>query len=198
MRHSVVTMYIGKDVGRGFFFTFTKDTVRRKAWTIFSKREAFVPTKNHRLCSDRFTRDQIQRDPAQLEPYGYDGARIRLKPDAVPDVPLQIKSENKVVLPPRPRGAYMKTVSNFLVYNVILFCCFMLLFMGNGPLVCRSFTKLCSSLYIELTFLFYSYTRYNDRILISDKITRSYLISFAKSGWHIKGRIVGVEAEDKP
>ena len=111
------------------FFTFPKDTVRRKAWTIFCKREAFVPTKNHRLCSDHFTRDQIQRDPAQLEEYGYNGARIRLKPDAVPDVPLQISSENEdVVLPPRPRGAFMKRqkadVSNLLVYFVVL-CCYL-------------------------------------------------------------------------
>ena len=43
-----------------------------------------------------------------------------------------------------------------------------------------SFTKLCS-LYIEFTFFFYSYTRYNDRMLIPDKATRSYLRSFAKS-----------------
>ena len=80
------------------FFTFPKDTVRRKAWPFFGKREAFVPTKNHRLCSDQFTRDQIQRDPAELEQYGYDGARIRLKPDAVPGVPLHINSENEDVV----------------------------------------------------------------------------------------------------
>lgn len=31
------------------------------------------------------------------------------------------------------------------------------------------------------TICFYSYTRYNDRMLIPDKATRSYLRSFAKS-----------------
>ena len=80
------------------FFTFPKDTVRRKAWPFFGKHEAFVPTKNHRLYSDQFTRDQIQRDPAQLEQYGYDGVRICLKPDAVPGVPLHINSENEDVV----------------------------------------------------------------------------------------------------
>ena len=38
------------------FLAFSKDTVRMKAWTIFCKRRTFVPTKNHRLCSDHFTR----------------------------------------------------------------------------------------------------------------------------------------------
>ena len=72
------------------FLAFSKDTVRRKAWTIFCKRRTFVPMKNHHLCSDHFTRDKNQRDPAQLEQYGYDMVRIGLKPDAVPDVPLHI------------------------------------------------------------------------------------------------------------
>ena len=44
---------------------------------------------NHRLCSDHFTKDQIQRYPVQLEQYGYG-----LNPGAAPDVPLHIKREN--------------------------------------------------------------------------------------------------------
>ena len=123
--------YILHRKGCGKTFTFTKDTVRRKAWTMFSKSEAFVPTMNFRLCSDSF-KGPDSTGSCQLEPYGYDGARIRLKPDAVPDVPLHIKSENKVVLPRRPRGAYIKRqktdVSNLLIYNVILFC-----FYGKWP-----------------------------------------------------------------
>ena len=39
------------------FLAFSKDTVRRKAWTIFCKRRTFVPTKNHHLCSVHFTRE---------------------------------------------------------------------------------------------------------------------------------------------
>ena len=50
--------------------------MRRGAWPFFGKREAFVPT----------------------EQYGYDGASIRLKPDAVPGVPLHINSENEDVV----------------------------------------------------------------------------------------------------
>ena len=80
------------------FFHIPKGYSAEKSMAIFGKREAFVPTKNHRLCSDQFTRDQIQRDPAQLEQYGYDGVRIRLKPDAVPGVPLHINSENEDVV----------------------------------------------------------------------------------------------------
>ena len=45
-----------KGCGRSFL-EFIKDTVRRKAWTIFCKRKTFVLTKNHRLCSDHFTRE---------------------------------------------------------------------------------------------------------------------------------------------
>ena len=47
----------GKSFGWFFFVAFSKDTVRKKGWTIFCKRRAFVPTKNHLLCSDHFTRD---------------------------------------------------------------------------------------------------------------------------------------------
>ena len=48
-------------------------------------------------------------NPVQLEQYGYDVARIGLKPDAVPDVPLHINRQKEdVVLPPRPREACVK------------------------------------------------------------------------------------------
>lgn len=95
------------------FFNFPKDARRRKIWTIFCKRESFVPTTNHRLCSDHFTKNQLQRDPAHLERLGYEGARTRLKVDAVPDVPLPIHAKEnngavQLVLPAKPRGAYAK------------------------------------------------------------------------------------------
>jgi hypothetical protein len=79
------------------FFTFPKDNTRRKQWIFYCKREGFVPTKHHRLCSDHFTKSQIQRDPATLKEYGYDGAKIRLKSDAAPDIPLSIPGENVAI-----------------------------------------------------------------------------------------------------
>ena len=66
-----------------------------------------VSIKNHRLSSDHFKRNQIQRDPATLKQYDYDGSKIPLKSDAVPDVPISIPSENVAIavsLPTKYRG----------------------------------------------------------------------------------------------
>uniref|UniRef100_A0A8W8JEL4 Uncharacterized protein n=1 Tax=Magallana gigas TaxID=29159 RepID=A0A8W8JEL4_MAGGI len=57
--------------------------------------------------------NQLQRDPAHLERLGYEGARTRLKVDAVSDVPLLIHAKEnngavRLVLPAKPRGAYAK------------------------------------------------------------------------------------------
>jgi hypothetical protein len=93
-------------------FRFPKDAGRRKAWAIFCRRKDFVPTENHRLCSLHFTKDQLDRDPEKLNEIGYEGARIRLRKDAVPDIPLAIqksKDENSAIsLPEKPRGANAK------------------------------------------------------------------------------------------
>jgi hypothetical protein len=72
-------------------FRFPKDAGRRKAWTIFCRREYFVPTENHHLCSLHVTKGQLDRDPEKLNRNGYEGARIRLRKDAVPDIPLAIQ-----------------------------------------------------------------------------------------------------------
>jgi hypothetical protein len=66
------------------------------------------------LCSLHFTKGQLDRDPEKLNENGYEGARIRLRKDAVPDIPLAIqksdsKDENSAIsLPQKPRGAYAK------------------------------------------------------------------------------------------
>jgi hypothetical protein len=39
----------------------------------------------------------MKRDPTTLKQYGYDGAKISLKSDAVPDVPLPIPRENVAI-----------------------------------------------------------------------------------------------------
>lgn len=64
--------------------------MRKKTWTIFCRREDFVPTKNSRLCSVHFSKDQLDRDPHKLRENGYD-AKIRLKSDAHPDSPLLLQ-----------------------------------------------------------------------------------------------------------
>jgi hypothetical protein len=51
----------------------------------------------------------MQRGPTTLKQYGYDGAKISLKPDAVPDVPLPIPSENVAItvgIPTKHRGGH--------------------------------------------------------------------------------------------
>lgn len=98
------------------FFSFPKESVRKKTWTIFCRREDFVPTKNSRLCSVHFSKDQLDRDPHKLRENGYD-AKIRLKSDAHPDSPLllqqpQAKPQDEsaaICLPQtKPRGAFAK------------------------------------------------------------------------------------------
>ena len=63
-----------------------------------------VSIKNHRLSSDHFKRNQIQRDLATLKQYDYDGSKIPLKSDAVPDVPISINVAIAVSLPTKYRG----------------------------------------------------------------------------------------------
>lgn len=135
MRHLGVIMFKGKDVRR-FSFTFPKNTMRRKTWTIFCKRKDFVPTKNRRLCSDHFTRDEIQRNPAQLEQYGYNGAMIGLKPDAVPDVLLLIKSEMKMwFCHPDSMKRQKADVSYQLVSENYIYLLYHVAIYGNCPVI---------------------------------------------------------------
>lgn len=95
------------------FFSFPKDSARKKTWTVFCRRDDFVPTKNHRLCSAHFSADQLARDPQKLEEHGYAGARIRLLADAFPDIPLplqhvQDENQNGAINKTKRRGAYEK------------------------------------------------------------------------------------------
>lgn len=63
-----------------------------------------MPTKNSRLCSVHFSKDQLDRDPDKLRENGYDGAKIRLKSDAHPDIPLlhqQPQDENAAISLPQ-------------------------------------------------------------------------------------------------
>lgn len=50
-----------------------------------------MPTKNSRLCSVHFSKDQLDTDPDKLRENGYDGAKIRLKSDANLDIPLLLQ-----------------------------------------------------------------------------------------------------------
>jgi hypothetical protein len=52
------------------------------------------------LCSLHVTKGQLDRDPEKLNENGYEGARICLRKDAVPDIPLAIqksKDDNSAI-----------------------------------------------------------------------------------------------------
>lgn len=70
-----------------------------------------------------FTTDQLEREPNVLERPGYVNARIRLKGDAVPYVPLRVQEAAPLVLPPKTRGAFAKrnkpyVSRSFISYNL--------------------------------------------------------------------------------
>lgn len=98
---------------RRFFFNFPKESVRKKTWTNFCRREDFIPSKNSRRFSLHFTKEQLYRDPEKLRENGYDGAKIRLKSDAHPDIPLllqQPQDENSAIsLPPARLGERLQS-----------------------------------------------------------------------------------------
>lgn len=100
------------------FFSFPKDSARRKRWTIFCRRDKFVPENHSRLCSKHFSTDQLERDPNVLGRLGYANARIRLKGDAVPDVPLRVQAA-PLVLPPKTRWAFAKRNKPYLLHEAL-------------------------------------------------------------------------------
>lgn len=56
-----------------------------------------MPENYSRLCSNFFfAKDQVERDVFQR--LGYANARIRLKRDAVPDVPLRVQKAASLVV----------------------------------------------------------------------------------------------------
>lgn len=94
-----------------------------KRWTIYCRRYKFVPENYSRLCSKHFSTDQLERDPNVLERPGYANARIKLKGDAVPDVPLRVQEAAPLVLPPKTRGAFAQhnkphVSRSFISYNL--------------------------------------------------------------------------------
>uniref|UniRef100_A0A8B8BZW4 Uncharacterized protein LOC111114388 n=1 Tax=Crassostrea virginica TaxID=6565 RepID=A0A8B8BZW4_CRAVI len=112
-----------KDSGVSLF-RFPKDAGRRKAWTIYCRREDFSPTDNNRLCSLHFSKEQLDRDPEKLKENGYADPRIRLRKDAFPDIPLSLgkpQDENATIsFPPRkPRGAYVKRQRADVIQQVL-------------------------------------------------------------------------------
>ena len=121
-----------KDSGVSLF-RFPKDAGRRKAWTIYCRREDFSPTDNNRLCSLHFSKEQLDRDPEKLKENGYAEPRIRLRKDAFPDIPLSVgkpQDENATIsFPPRkPRGAYLKRQRAevsciFIIYLTLILKC---------------------------------------------------------------------------
>ena len=60
--------------------------MRKKAWTIYCRRSDFAPSKKQSL----FSKEQVARDPEKIKENGYVGPHIRLRADAVPDIPLRL------------------------------------------------------------------------------------------------------------
>ena len=80
------------------WFSFPKDQPRFKAWVNYCKRQHFTPSKCSKICGKHFTMSQYSRDPARLAELGYPGARAALKDDAIPDIPVVVKT---ILLPPK-------------------------------------------------------------------------------------------------
>ena len=72
-------------------FKFPKDKPRRKQWIHYCKRADFTQASlASTLCLKHFSSEQYERDPLQLAKFGYENAQPRIKPDAVPDIPISI------------------------------------------------------------------------------------------------------------
>lgn len=75
--------------------------------------------ENHRvLCSKHFSTDRLERDLNILERLGYANARISLKGDVVPDVPLRVQAA-PLVLPPKTRGSFAKRNKPYLLHEAL-------------------------------------------------------------------------------
>ena len=73
------------------FFKFPKDKLRRKQWIHYCKRADFTQASlASTLCSKHFSSEQYERDPIQLAKFGYENARPRFKPNAVPDISISV------------------------------------------------------------------------------------------------------------
>lgn len=76
------------------FFSFPKDAARSKTWIVYCRRDRFEPTKSSRLCSEHFSKVQLDRDPERLKE-NYEGAKIRLRKNAVTDIPLRVCDQDE-------------------------------------------------------------------------------------------------------
>nr|XP_034334865.1 uncharacterized protein LOC117692019 [Crassostrea gigas] len=99
----------GKGSGLSFFH-FPKDSNLRKQWIYYCRRKDFTPGDGHRLCSVHFSNKCYDQDPEMLSTLGLEYSfRKRLKPDAVPDIPLLFEEEQgNSEKPSKVRGAYAK------------------------------------------------------------------------------------------
>ncbi|XP_052088988.1 THAP domain-containing protein 1-like [Mytilus californianus] len=91
------------------FFRFPSNPQTRKAWTHYCKRWDFLPSTGHRLCSAHFTNACYDRDPEVLKNLeGCPTMKPKLRPNAVPDIPLT-QPTTAEPRPPIPKwGAYEK------------------------------------------------------------------------------------------
>ena len=97
------------------FFSFPKDSNLRKVWTHYSKRWKFVPGPSHRLCSAHFSKDSFAQDPLGMAELGvYGKFQARLKPDAVPSIPLSQQRGERWPMPRAFEKRRKAEVSKFM------------------------------------------------------------------------------------
>lgn len=120
-------------------FSFPKDSNLRKVWTHSCKRWNFVPGPSHRLCSAHFSKDSFTQDPLRLAELGVHGKfQARLKPDAVPSIPLTVSREVK----DGRCQELSKSVGKPRLVNLCIY---------NSRFQCNLYLYMCNQLVIILT-----------------------------------------------
>ena len=65
-------------------------------------------THTSKLCSKHFSKEQFAINPETYAQYGYENAKASLKEDAVPDIPIEIVSGERLPDQVQNRNAYEK------------------------------------------------------------------------------------------
>lgn len=90
------------------FFSFLKDSMRRKTWTIYCRRDEFVPENHSRLCPTNFSKDQLERDPNVLNDFDTLMPELDRKKMQFPMSPFVLQEAASLALPLKTQGAFAK------------------------------------------------------------------------------------------
>ena len=115
-------------------------------WTHYCKRSNFVPGPSHRLCSAHFSKDSFTQDTWRMAELGVNGKfQARLKPDAVPSIPLalsQQRGERWQTHSTSNAKSFRKSVGKPSLVNVCIY---------NSRFQCNLYLYMCNQLVIILT-----------------------------------------------